>query len=107
VSFGVIPDTTTSPSLTQNNSQENTQSSDLNTSTFPCQRLKGFKIGNLNIASLIKHIDELRIFMHDQKFDILSINETRLDDTIDNNEVEIKGYDLTRRDRNRNGGGGV
>ena len=104
MSFGVIPDTTTSPSLTQNNSQENTQSSDLNTSIFPCQRLKGFKIGNLNIASLIKHIDELRIFMHDQKFDILSINETRLDDTIDNNEVEIKGYDLTRRDRNRNGG---
>ena len=32
-------------------------------------------------------------------------NETRLDGTIDNNEVNITGYDLIRKDRNRNGGG--
>ena len=38
-------------------------------------------------------------------FDILCINETRLDKTIKNSEIGLQGYDLTRRDRNRNGGG--
>ena len=36
---------------------------------------------------------------------ILAINETRLDDTIHNNEMCIHGYVLERNDRNRNGGG--
>ena len=68
-------------------------------------KLKGFKIGHLNITSLIKHIEELRIFIHVQPFDILSINETRLDNSVDSTEVEIAGYEIVRRDRNRYGGG--
>ncbi len=35
----------------------------------------------------------------------LCLNETRLDNSISNSEVEIRGYELVRRDRNRNGGG--
>ena len=66
------------------------------------RKLKGFKIGHLNIASLFKHIEELRIFMQNQQN---TINETRLDNTISNDEVKITGYDLIRKDRNRNGGG--
>ena len=69
------------------------------------RKLKCFKIGHLNIASLFKHIEALRIFMQNQTFDVLSINETRLDNTISNDEVKITGYDLIRKDRNRNGGG--
>ena len=71
----------------------------------PYPKLKGFKIGHLNITSLPKHIDELRIFMHEESFDLLSINETRLDDSIHNDEVKIPGFDIVRKDRNRNGGG--
>ena len=37
--------------------------------------------------------------------DILSINETRLDATICNNEINIPGYALFRKDRSRTGGG--
>ena len=37
--------------------------------------------------------------------DILAINETRLDSSIQNGEVSIPGYTLERKDRNRNGGG--
>ncbi len=48
----------------------------------PYPKLKDFKIGHLNVASLYKHVDELRTFMNNKKFDILSINETRLDGTI-------------------------
>ena len=37
--------------------------------------------------------------------DILAINETRLDSTIQNGVVSIPGYTLERKDRNRSGGG--
>jgi exonuclease III len=71
----------------------------------PYPKLKGFSIGQLNIASLVKHIEELRIFITKTPFDILCI-KTRLDNTIKSSEVEIQGYDLVRpHDRNRNGGG--
>ena len=68
-------------------------------------KLKGFKIGHLNIASLVKHKNELLVFLAKLPFDVICINETRLDDSIDNSEVKIPGYDLIRKDGNRNGGG--
>ena len=43
--------------------------------------------------------------MQDKPFDILTLNETRLDDSILDSEIKISGYDIIRRDRNRNGGG--
>ena len=60
---------------------------------------------SLNIASLLKHIDELRVLMSDQTLDVLAVNETRLDDTVSNQMIHIDGYDIVRRDRNRRGGG--
>ena len=62
-------------------------------------------MASLNIISLPKHIDELRIFMSDQVLDVLAINETSLDSTISDGELKISGYELIRRDRNRNRGG--
>ena len=44
--------------------------------------------------------------MNDQLLDISAINETRLDSTINDWEVRIPGYDIIRKDRNRQGGGG-
>lgn len=66
---------------------------------------RGFKIASLNVNSLIKHIDDLRIFLADNPVDVLAINESKLDDSIKNCELYIPGYEITRRDRNRNGGG--
>ena len=43
--------------------------------------------------------------MRDEPFDILTLNETRLDNSILDCEVQIPGYDIIRSDRNRNGGG--
>jgi exonuclease III len=43
--------------------------------------------------------------MKEISFDILCINETRLDNTINDNIIKIAGYDIVRRDRDRNGGG--
>ena len=37
--------------------------------------------------------------MQDKPFDILTLNETRLDNSISDSEVKIPGYDKVRRDR--------
>lgn len=66
---------------------------------------KGFKFGQLNINGLLAHVDQLRVLMADYQFDMLAINETKLDCTIDSCLVNINGYSLERKDRNINGGG--
>ena len=60
---------------------------------------RGFKIASINLASLYKNFDQLRIYMLSKTVDI-AINETRLDSSSQNG-----GYTLERKDRNRNGGG--
>ena len=63
----------------------------------------------LNITSLSKHIDELRVLLQNNSLDLLAINETRLNETIADNEISISGYNIVRPDRPLNGrnGGGV
>ena len=48
--------------------------------------------------SLLKHKDELEILMTENKIDIISINETKLDDTIRDKQVAIEGFSLLRLD---------
>ena len=69
----------------------------------------GFKIASLNITSLLKHLDELRILLNYNCIDLLAINETRLDGSISDQDVKVEGYDVIRCDRTVNGrfGGGV
>lgn len=43
-------------------------------------------MAQLNITSLIKHIGEPRILIEKMPFDIICINETRLDKSIKNME---------------------
>ena len=62
-------------------------------------------ISSFNIISLVKHVDELRVYMRDEPFDILSINESRLDANIARDTVGIQGYDMVAKHRNREGGG--
>ena len=69
---------------------------------FP--NIKGFKMGMLNIVSLPKYIDEIRIILADQYFDVLALNETRLVKNISNPDMFIQNYDLIRADRSRSGG---
>ena len=71
-------------------------------------KLKGFKIASLNINSLLKHIDELRVLISNSTIDILAINESKIDDSVFENEINILiGYNMIRNDRNRFGGGVV
>ena len=66
---------------------------------------KGFKIAQLNIRSMVKKIDEFRMYALNHQYDIICVNETWLDNTVNNHEVKLDGYDLVRNDRNRHGGG--
>ncbi len=72
---------------------------------FNLPKTRGFKIASLNITSLPKHLDELRLNMINQHLDILILNETRLDNTISDSEISIDKYDIVRRDQSRQGGG--
>ena len=66
---------------------------------------RGFKRIALNIVHLTCHIDELRVLMYPQLPDLLVLNESKLDSTIDDEDVKIKGYEIIRHDRTRHGGG--
>ena len=44
-------------------------------------------VAHLNVTSIPKHFDQLKVFMINKPVDILSINETRLDYTISNDEI--------------------
>ena len=63
------------------------------------------KLGCLNVRSICGKIEQLQKFVGEQMFDILSINETWLDESVSDHEIEIPGYMIVRKDRNRRGGG--
>ena len=64
---------------------------------------KGLKIASLNVNSLLNHTDEIRVLLEKYTFDILAINESKIDNSIPDNEIHVIGYDLIRNDRNRYG----
>ena len=65
----------------------------------------GFKIALLNVNSLTKHVDELKVFMANTALDVLTINESKLDLVDGDRLVNLEGYNIVRRDRNKHGGG--
>ena len=73
----------------------NTTDSSMFTKPFP----KGMVMACLNINSLLAHIDELSVYISSRKIDILCINETKLDHTINDQEVSLPGFEIVRRDR--------
>lgn len=59
----------------------------------------------INIASVPKYLDELKVLLSGQGLDILAINETRLCGEINDATVSIEGYSIIRNDRSRHGRG--
>ena len=61
---------------------------------------------NININSILSHIDEVRILTEEYQPHIIGINETKLDDLILDNVLRNYGYKvIIRKGRNRHGGG--
>ena len=53
------------------------------------EKLHSFKLMSLNIDSLLKHIDEFRVFIDQEKPHIVSLNETKLDQSICDSSLEV------------------
>ena len=69
------------------------------------EKLHSFKLMSLNIDSLLKHIDEFRVFIDQEKPHIVSPNETKLDPPICDSSIKVANYDIIHNDRNRFRGG--
>ena len=66
---------------------------------------RGLHLLHININSLLPKIDELSSIAKETNAAIIGVTESKLDDSILNEEIKIEGYDLLRCDRNRHGGG--
>ena len=66
---------------------------------------RGLHLIHLNINSLLPKIEELRSIAKLTNAAVIGISESKLDKTIFNAEISIEGYDIIRKDRNRNDGG--
>ena len=62
-------------------------------------------MASLNVNSLLPKIDEIRLLVKNKKIDILVVNETKIDDKVEDQLIAIDDYSRKRCDRNRNGGG--
>ena len=66
----------------------------------------GLKVCCLNVNSLLKHIDQLRLFCATHKPHVLCLNETKLDNEIRDEDLVIESFhSIYRKDRDRHGGG--
>ena len=57
----------------------------------------------LNINSLLAHLDDLNFFVLNSKIDLLAINETKIDSSVNANEIHLPGFEVIRKDRSLNG----
>ena len=60
---------------------------------------KGFKLVHLNIRSLLKKIDQLRVILINSQIEILTISETWLREAHPTKSLDINGYTAFRQDR--------
>ena len=72
---------------------------------FKCLQTKDLNFLHLNARSLLPKLDEMKILISKTNAAVIEVTETWLDDSIEDAEVELLGYVIYRRDRNRNGGG--
>lgn len=59
----------------------------------------GLKCAHININGLVNKIDEVRLLLDETKLDIFAITETHLSKFTTDNEIDINGYHIIRRDR--------
>ena len=83
------------------------QTNDQLTENLKVFKNRGLHFIYLNINSLLLKIDELRELVKASNATVVGITESKLNDSINDCEICIEGYNKVRRDRNRKGGGVV
>ena len=64
-----------------------------------------FNIVHFNVRSLLPKIEEVRNVFLNMYVHVICINETWLDSSVSDNEINIDGFTVFRKDRTRHGGG--
>ena len=64
----------------------------LDNKIFTCFKEKGLHFFHLNINSVLKKVDELRIIAKESNAAVIGLTETKLDETVLNEEIKIEGY---------------
>ena len=82
-----------------------TRPSEADDKMFEPFKNKGLHIIHINSRSVIHKIEEIKILSYKVKAAVICVTETWLDESVTNSEIEIKGYQVIRKDRNRSGGG--
>ena len=67
--------------------------------------LKGLLFLHSNVRSLLPKIPELHHFLARSRAAVFVASETWLDSSVNDGEAAVPGFQIIRRDRNRNGGG--
>ena len=65
---------------------------------------RGLHFIHININSLYSKVDEVRDIVFWTKAVVIGFSESKLDDTVNDSEVKIPGYNVLRCDRNRHRG---
>ena len=68
-------------------------------------KITRFELMCLNIDSVLRHIDQLRILLDQEKPHTMCLNETKLDLSISDSLVNVDNYQIVCNDRDRHGGG--
>ena len=53
---------------------------------------KGLKIASLNVNGLRGHHDELKHLLDNARFHVLALNETKVDNDVPDQIIDIEGY---------------
>ena len=77
------------PHLNVSNSEHNSNLTLLELSSLP-----GLKCLHLNVSTLLPNIDEVKHLVFSSDIDVLSLNETRLDNSINDQTLNIPNYCL-------------
>ena len=69
--------------------------------------VRGLHFLHLNVRSVLHKISELRILFSRKSLAVIAFTETWLNDSINDEEINIDGYKVVPRDRTSRSGGGV
>lgn len=67
--------------------------------------MTSLKVAFLNVRSVLNSFDKLVDFILSGNYDIVAISETWLSAAIPDSKIEISGYEIVRKDRDKRGGG--
>ena len=62
-------------------------------------------MASLNVNRLRSHLGEINVSVKSMGIDILALNKTKLDQSIEQQLIDISGYKQSRLDKSRCGGG--